>query len=68
MSGVTIVSGGQMNQSETSSGEHEHVVRGDMGADGTHLASSLPPGTDPLSKNEKIFPHPLPRDYPHLFS
>ena len=33
---------------------------GDMGADGTHLASSLPPGTDPLSKNEKISPIPCP--------
>ena len=41
---------------------------GDTGADGSHLASSLPPCTDPLSKNEKMFPHPWPRDYPHLFS
>ena len=47
---------------------HEHVVRGGHRADGAHLASSLPPGTDPLSKNEKIFPHPWPLDYPHLFS
>ena len=30
------------------------------GADGSHLASSLPPGTDPLSKNEKISPIPCP--------